>query len=225
MARLTSADMIDIVRDYLGGETDETISDTRILRFINQSYLELCSQYQFDQLRTSTTVTTSSGTATYELSVDTLLKIDDVVDTTNNVKLYPMNESQYNKFTQGDTSTTGTPIYWFINGVGSNNRWNLTLWPTPGGTYSLTVDYTRKPTELVSSSSANTSPITPEQWDDSIIYRAVARGWAMLGEPDLHSKWRQMAMANDRAAYSTTYHPSWIVQTHRSVIAKALQDV
>ena len=44
MARLTADDMIDIVRDCLGGETTETISDTRILRYINQSYLELSSE-------------------------------------------------------------------------------------------------------------------------------------------------------------------------------------
>lgn len=225
MARLTASDMVDMVRDSLGGETSETISDTRILRYINQSYLELCSQYGFDQLGSTTTITTSSGTATYELSVDTLLSIDDILDTTNDVKLYPMNEAQYNEFTQGDAaSQTGSPIYWYISGVGSNNRWNITFWPTPAGTYSLTVDFTKKPTELVTSPAA-TSPIIPEQWDDSIIYRAVARGWAMLGEPDLSMKWRQLAKANDQAAFKTTYHASWVARSPSSIVARALRNV
>ena len=56
MARLTASDMIDMVRDALGGETSETISDTRILRFINQSYLELASRWHFEQLGTAPTI-------------------------------------------------------------------------------------------------------------------------------------------------------------------------
>lgn len=223
MARLTASDMVDMVRDSLGGETSETLSDTRILRFINQSYLELASQYSFDQLGSSTTITTSSGTATYELSVDTVLSIDDITDTTNDTKLYPMNDRQYNRYTQGSTQS-GTPQYWYISGVGSNNRWNITLWPTPAGTYSLTVDFTRKPAELVLTPTA-TSTIIPEQWDDSIIYRAVSRGWMMLGDPDVAGTWRQMAMANDRAAYGSTYHPSHIMTYPTSMVSRALRNV
>lgn len=225
MARLTGADMLSIVRDSLGGETTETLSDTRVMRYINQSYLELCSFYQFDQLKTSTTITTTSGTADYELSVSTVLNIDDILDTTNNNKLYPMNDYQYNQFTQGGTQS-GTPQYWFMNGVGSNDRFQITLWPTPAGTYSLTVDINKKPTELVASPLASaTSPVIPEQWDDSIIYRAVARGWMMLGDHDTAAKWRHMARENDRAAFKTTYHPSYIKTRPGSIISKALRDV
>lgn len=223
MARLTADDMVSIVRDSLGGETSETISDTRILRFINQSYLELASQYQYDQLRSSTTITTVSGTADYELSVDTVLKIDDIIDGTNNNRLQAMNERQYNQFTQGGTQS-GTPDYWFINGVGSNDRFQVTLWPTPAGAYSLTVDITIKPTELVKSPTA-TSTIIPEQWDDSIIYRAVARGWMMLGDPDTAGKWRAMSRENDMSAYKSTYHASRIPSYPKSRIGRALRDV
>lgn len=223
MARLTASDMVDMVRDSLGGETSETISDTRILRYINQSYLELASQYGFDQLGSSTTITTSSGTASYELSVDTVLSIEDIVDTTNKNRLRSMNEYQYNSYTQGGTQS-GTPQYWYIDGIGSNDRFNITLWPTPAGAYSLTVNFKQKPTELVASPSA-TSTVIPEQWDDSIIYRAVARGWAMLGDPDMSMKWRQLSSANDRAARKSTYHPSNIKTKPGSVISRALRDV
>ncbi len=225
MARLTASDMIDIVRDSLGGETSETISDTRILRFINQSYLELCSFYHFDQLGTSTTVTTSSGTATYELSVSNILKITDVVDDTNNFKLYTMNDRQYEMYTQGSaSSTTGAPVYWFIDGVGSNNRWNLTFYPTPAGTYTLNVNYTKQPTELTSSPTA-TSPIIPEVWDDSIIYRAVARGWLSLGEPDMAKTYREEARYNDMSAIRSTYHASELPDSPGSIIGRALRNV
>jgi len=223
MARLTADDMVDMVRDSLGGETTETLSDTRVLRYINQSYLELCSEYQFPQLSTSTTITTASGTATYELSVSDVLKFEDIEDDTNNLMLYRMAEWQYRKFTQG-SATTGTPVYWFIDGVGSNNRYNLTFWPTPAGTYTLNVYYAKKPSELVQSPTA-TSAIIPEPWDDSIVYRAVARGWMQLGDPDNASKWRGMARQNDNAAQKTSFEPSYIAVRPGSVVGRALRDV
>ena len=153
MARLTASDMIDMVRDCLGGETTETLSDTRILRYLNQSYLEIASDIAPPQLGASTTITTSSGTAAYELSVSNVLQFTDIVDGTNNLKLYTMSENQYHKFTQGGT-TSGTPIYWYVSGVGSNDRYELTFFPTPAGTYSLTVHYNQAPDELVTSPAA-----------------------------------------------------------------------
>lgn len=223
MARLTASDMIDMVRDNLGGETSETISNTRILRFINQSYLELASRLQFDQLSTSSTITTTSGTATYELSVSDVLSFNDLEDDTNNLKLYPMNEDQYRKFTQG-SAPSGVPVYWFVDGVGSNNRYNITFWPTPAGTYTINVYYTGAPTALVTSPAA-TAAVIPEPWDDSIIYRATSRGWAMLGDLEASAGWKKLASQNDRAAMKSTYTPSYIVTRPGSVIGRALQDV
>jgi len=223
MARLTAEDMVDMVRDSLGGETTETLSDTRILRYINQSYLELASQYRFDQLSTSTTITTSSGTATYELSVSNVLHIDNMVDDTNNVLIDPMNEDQYHRYVQGGT-TSGTPSYWFIDGVGSNNRYNITLYPTPAGTYTINVYYTQEPTELVLTPSA-TSPVIPSVWDDSIVHRAISRGWRMLGDLEAAGNWLSLARQNDAAAKKSTYHPSYIMARPGSVIGRALQDV
>lgn len=223
MARLTASDMIDIVRDSLGGETDETISNTRILRFLNQSYLEICSVYHFDQLGESTTVTTANGTGTYELSVSNILNITDLVDDTNNFKLYPMNEQQYHRFTQGGT-TSGAPVYWFVDGVGANNRWNLTFYPTPAGTYTINVYYTKQPTELTSSPAA-TSPIIPEVWDDSIIYRAAARGWMSLGEIEAAKSYRQEARTNDMAALRSSFHPTQLPEFPTSIVGRALRNV
>lgn len=223
MARLTAQDMVSMVRDCLGGETSETISDTRILRYLNQSYLELASEYHFAQLGASTTITTSSGTAAYELSVSDVLKFTDIVDSTNNVLLRRMSEWQYLQFTQGGTSS-GVPAYWYISGVGSNNRYEVTTWPTPAGTYTLTVHYTQSPTELVLTPSA-TSPVVPQAWDDSIIHRAVSRGWRMLGDLGVAEQWLSIAKKNDDSAEKSTYEPSYIQVSPGSRIGRALSDV
>lgn len=223
MARLTASDMIDMVRDSLGGETTETLSDTRILRYINQSYLELASRYGFDQLSTSTTITTVAATTSYELTVSDVMHISELVDDTNDIKLEAMNERQYHKYTQGGT-TSGTPSYWFIDGVGSNNRWQITLYPTPAGAYTINVYYDKVPTELVTSPAA-TSPVIPDIWDDSIIHRAISRGWRMLGDLEAAGSWLSLARQNDAAAKKTLNHPSYIVTRPGSVIGRALQDV
>jgi len=222
MARLTATDMVAIARDCLGGETSETLSDARILRFLNQSYLELCSRYHYDQLSTSTTITTASGTSEYELSVSDVLEISVIVDDTNNNKLYTMSEYQYHTYVQGSTSS-GSPDSWYIDGVGSNNRWNLMLYPTPAGTYTLNVYYTKEPTELVLSPTA-TSPIIPSAWDDSIIYKAVSRGWAQLGDLEASEKWKKLSMVNDSAAYKSTYHPSQRPDRMGSIVGRALRN-
>ena len=225
MARLTASDMIDMVRDNCGGETTETLSDTRILRFINQSYLQVAAKNKFDQLSeaTPTMITTSSGTATYELSIATVSRINNLVDDTNNLLMYPMNDDQYHKFVQGGT-TSGTPVYWFIDGVGSNNRFNMTLYPTPAGTYTINVYYQKKPTELVTSPNA-TSTVIPEEWDESIICRASYRGWRMLGDYAAAKEWLAYARENDRDAKKVVHHPSYIKTTPGSVIGRALRDV
>jgi len=223
MARLTASDMIDMVRDCLGGETTETLSDTRILRYLNQSYLEIASEHAPPQLGASTTITTSSGTAAYELSVSNLLQFTDIVDGTNKLKLYTMSEHQYHKFTQGGT-TSGTPIYWYVSGVGSNDRYELTFFPTPAGAYTLTVHYFQAPDELVTSPAA-TSMIIPEPWDDSVIHRAVSRGWRMLGDLEAAGKWLGLAKQNDKAALRSTHQSSYIITHPGSVVGRALQDV
>lgn len=223
MARLTASDMIAMVRDCLGGETSETISDTRILRYINQSYLELASEYAFPQLSTSTTITTESGTAAYELSVSNLLRFTDIVNSTVPLTLRTMSEDQYHDFTQG-SSSSGTPVYWFVSGVGSNDRYEITFWPTPAAAYTMNVYYIQAPDELVTSPAA-TSAVVPEPWDDSILHRAVSRGWRMLGDLEVAGKWLALARNNDRAAKKSTYQASQIVISPGSVIGRALQDV
>jgi len=182
MARMAADEMVDITRDMLGGETSETISDTRILRFLNRAYMEEVGMFSPDQLSSSTTITTSSGTAAYELSVDTVLSIEEVVNTTAKMKMYSISEHQYIAYTQGN-STSGSPIYYYISGVGSNNRFELTFFPTPNATQTITVHCTLKPTELVLTPSA-TSTVLPEQLDEAIIYRAAWKGWMQLGDPE-----------------------------------------
>jgi len=222
MARRTATDFVNEVRDALGGETSETISDTRILRWVNEEYKTLCAKHLFPQLRTSETVTTTSGTATYELSEADIIAVEDVVDTTNGLYLREMNDYQYGVYTQGNaSSTTGNPYLWYVDGVGSNNRFNIKLFPTPDGTYSLTVSYYEF-TELVTSPSA-TSAIIPIQFDNVILNRAVAQGMRALGNHDSAYRWLLGANEMEQAAKGTIHITSYIPIKPRSIISRDLE--
>lgn len=98
------------------------------------------------------------------------------------------------------------------------------MYPTPAGAYTIYVYYIQSPDELVTSPAA-TSAVIPEPWDDSILHRAVSRGWRMLGDLESSAAWMQIAKQNDYAAMKSTYTPSYIQTRPGSVIGRALQDV
>lgn len=221
MARLNADDMIAIVRDCCGGETTGTLSNTRILRFLNEAALNLVSKYTFDQLSTSTTITTVSGTASYELSVGDLVEFTDLVNDTQNFKLYPMSEEQYHSYTQGDAQS-GSPNYWFVDGVGSNDLYQLTLWPTPNSADSVIVYYI-KLEELVTSPAA-TSLVIPRVWDKVVYLYAASAAWEMLGDYERSEVFNKMAARNEAQAARTVKVPSWIPQNLGSPVGTALRN-
>ena len=222
MARLTADDMIDIVRDYCGGETSDTLSDTRRLRFLNEAALNLVSKYTFDQLSTSTSITTVSGTATYELSVSDVVEFTDVVNDTQNFKLYPMSEEQYHAYTQGDAQS-GPSNYWYVDGVGSSDRYQLRFWPTPNSADTVNVYYT-KLEELVTSPTA-TSLVIPRVWDKVVYLYAAAAAWDMLGDYKAAEAITKMAARNEAQAARTVKVPSWIPKGLGSPVGTAMKNV
>ena len=215
MARMTATDFVDISRKMCGGETPEILTDATFLRFVNLSYLDLCTRYALPELGDDLTITTASGTAAYEVAETAgtplrLITIDKVVDTTATAELYKINEEQYHSFTQGDTSDTGTPVYWYISGtMGDATPANqeMTFYPSCGGVYSVVVHYRKVPTELVLSPAA-TSTVIGEAWDQVILHHSVYWGWMYLGNPQMALIFRKMAMDMERQAARLSVYSS-----------------
>ena len=220
MARMTASDMITLVR--LGiSETSETLSDTQILRLLNQSYLELAGSIDHRELDASTSITTSASTAEYTLSASDVLRITNITDTTNGIRQREISAYQYDQYTQSETPT-GAPVYYFYSGSSGQYK-QLTFYPTPDGTYTLAVRYQKKPAELVTTPSA-TSPIIHELWDDSIVHRAVSRAWMLLGDTGKAGQWRDMAKANDQIAAMATRQSSVVPIRPGSRMAEAIRN-
>lgn len=180
MARMTASDFVAEVR-LATGETSETLTDTQILRYINREYLRMSAMYCFPQLEASTTITTSSGTAEYDFTVTDINRIKNVTDSTNGVRLKEVSDYQYAQYTQSTATTTGTPFFYYLSGVATDGDWQITFFPTPAGTYTITVEYKKLPAELVLSPSA-TSSILHEALDESIALGAKASAWQDLGD-------------------------------------------
>ena len=222
MARRTAQDFVNEVRDIAGGETSETLSDTRILRYVNESIKAYSAKHMFPQIQAEETITTADGTAAYELTTETILQVDSVEDTTNRYNLHPISDYQYRQYTQGNASNTkGTPIEYFVSGVGANNRWEITFFPTPAGVYTLELTYYGH-TDLVLSPSA-TSPIIPTAFDDAVVLRAVAM--ALRQGRDVDGAWKMTLAANDaeKFAMGTAHLDSWRPIRARSIIADAVR--
>ena len=234
MARMTAQDMVTEVRLHLGGETDETLSDNQILRWINRAYIDCASSFKFDELEASTSITTTSGTAEYPIpstGATDMLTIMSMTDDTNNLTLQPWSRRQYDAAVQGNAaSITGPPVFWFKSGVGDNNDTpaktvgQFTFYPTPAGTYTINVIYRQKPTELVLTPSA-TSSVLLEPWDEVLILRAVSKGWRALGDDDKSYKAKQGADQQAALASGSSFTPSSVSKHFSSHIGRALSGI
>jgi len=185
MANMTADDFVNWARADVGGPSTTQVTDARILRLVNQSYiLNVCAVYPLRELDASTSITTASGTAEYTLSVSDVLRITAIEDQTNylNITPFEIDRRHYHSLVQGNASgTTGQPTHWFISGVGTSNRPQITFYPTPAGTYNIGVFHQKKPDEIVQSPTATTT-ILPYQWDDVIHQFTVSKLWRTLGD-------------------------------------------
>ena len=234
MSRMSASDFVSFARIGVG-ETDETLSDSQLLRLVNQSYMELAAAVEFPELRKTATLAVTSGTAEYSIGFSDDLHIDDMTDTTNGLLLRPISEWQYLKYTQGTGTVSGTPYYWYISGSDATAGYiagtdatvpqkKVTFFPTPNASATISIDYGRKPPELITSPAA-TSTIVNEAWDDSILHRAISRAWRLMGDMTKSKQWLEAAGQSDMSAINITKYYSRIPTRTGSVVGMSLRGL
>ena len=134
------------------------ISDTRLGRYVNQSYKSICNRAAWPFLRTTTT-----GTA--PLTISDLRAVLNVVDTTTNAKLYHADRRHLIESVDTLLTTTGTPTYWY-----QESRTVIKVYPA-NTTDTLSVHYLKVPATLTGTD----SHLIPEEFEDLIIDGAVIR--------------------------------------------------
>jgi len=147
--------------DYLD---DGGAGETRVKRWVNQSYQELCAANDWPFLEA-----TATGAA--PLTISDLGKV-----------LYVVNTDTYQTLIESDAksiSTIGYPsgggssaMYYYITGGDT-----VATYPAAGN--ALSVRYIKTPTDLSASSD---TPLVPTPWQDIIVLGAVRR--ALLDDTD-----------------------------------------
>jgi len=171
----TLANLRSRVKFRLGNKKDSGI-DTRVDDNLNKAVLHLVRQVRPQEAITSTTDTTASGTAEYDLAAD-VLAIVVVRDTTNDRAIINGSIKHFNSFKQDttDASTLGKPSRW------TRIANQLVLYQKiPDDEYGIKYWYVKRPTEMDSS---NDFPLNDE-WEEPVVELATAFTWRDLNASD-----------------------------------------
>ena len=151
-------------------------SATRLNRWINQAYHEICEEAPWDFLEASTT-----GTA--PLSVSDLRQVISVTDTTNDAPLEWVDRRDIQE-ADPDLDDAGNPEFFYID----NNT--IRVYPL-NTTATLSVRYYKVPDDL---SSDSDEPLIPSRFQDlivdGVVYRALKDTDEFASANELRAMWQ-----------------------------------
>lgn len=152
------------VQSYLSNRGDLSDSDTD--EMLNRMYRQLAMSFRFYELdQTDTSITTSDGTASY--NVPTGARVIISIKITGDTE-YILDPETIEWYEDQDTTSDNKGVPEKFVRYGSN----LLLWPTPDDSYSLRVRYRKLPAEL---SQDSDEPVYPEDWHEVIILLSTSR--------------------------------------------------
>jgi hypothetical protein len=177
------ATYLSLVNDVLARLREDSVAtvstsaySTLIGKFVNDAKRQVEDAWKWDALSTEITVTTSAGTATYVVTGSGRRHRDATInDTTNDAQLNNVPAQWIANQQQLSIVQQGSPVYYAWDGTDGTDS-KITLFPTPDGTYSLTVNLLVPQADL----SADTDVLTIQS--EAIIAGAYARAVAERGE-------------------------------------------
>lgn len=132
------------------------LTNARQGQFVNRAYQELCAEEDWPFLEATT-----SGTA--PLTISDLRTIESVVDSTNRVRLRPLDRRNIMDYDQ-DLTTSGTPVYYYLTAGTVLNTYPVS------STNTIAVRYWKVPAQL---STDGENPVVPLSWHQAIVDGAV----------------------------------------------------
>ncbi len=166
-----------------GQRTDWATGTDWYGRWINNAYLTLCTRnrfwglkrnFDFPELETRSSATTTAGTAYVSVPTDCLV-IRDVFHYTDDRRLSPIGWDEYVIATgKATTASRGSPTEWVRSGA------YIYLLPTPdASTDTLYIYYRKRPTLL--SSGTDVTALGAE-WDEIIVRMAACQSFLQVGD-------------------------------------------
>lgn len=145
--------------------------------FINDSKRTVENAHDWNSLKQTLSVTTSSST--YEYSVvgsGQRFKVRDVLNSTSKWFVDEKSKVWFDEQFLLTAPETGSPTNYCFNGVDSNGDTKINLFPVPNGVYSITINATVPQADLSSNSDVIQIPYEP------VLFLAYARALAERGE-------------------------------------------
>jgi hypothetical protein len=113
-------------------------------------------------LRTTKTVTTSSGDNTYTITGSGGdYKFLDAYNSTTKTRMALITQNEMNNRINLNTAASGSPDTFSLNGLDSNGDQNIIVYPTPDATYSLKFDMVIREAELEDATDTTALPSKP----------------------------------------------------------------
>ena len=174
--------------------------------FVNEAKSQVESAWDWSALRTTLTLTTTSGVFNYELNnTRNNFKVLDVWNDSNNIEMLYRDASWFNKNFLTASAPTGTPMYYNFNGVSADGDTQVDLYPIPDATYALRFNITQRNLPLSEDADNTVLPTRP------IILLATAMAIEERGEDGGQQSINAYAAAQsalaDEIAMDAARHP------------------
>ena len=154
----------DALIDEVNDRGFNHLSDTRLGRYVNQEYYEICAADRWPFL-----YTTETG-APPKTTTATIHAVDSVIDTTNKKRLQYLSRSNLLDI-DTDLTTTGNPVYWYISEATTDTT-IVNVYPANTGV-SLSINFYKQPTIL----SGTNAHILPIRFENLIVDGACIRAY------------------------------------------------
>ena len=164
------------------------------------------NSWDWSALRTTLTITTTSGVFNYSLtgSQNNIKELNVLNDTSNLPMIYQTNNWFDSQFLLGNP-VSGSPVYYTYNGVDTDGDTLIDIYPKPDGVYSLRFNCALRNGDLSADTDTIKIPAMP------VMHLAVAFAARERGETGGTSTQEYFAMANkylsDAIAQDAGRHP------------------
>lgn len=153
------------LREDASSTVTETAYSTLLGNLVNQAKANVEDAWDWHCLRSVLSFTTSSGTASYTITSSTersrfFSPSREIYDDTNDCILVPAPDWFIDRNTYIGTTQTGAPTYYRVRGI-SSGELQITLYPTPGGTYTMRVPMVVPQADLSADATVLTVPMIP----------------------------------------------------------------
>jgi hypothetical protein len=174
--------------------------------FINEAKAQVESAWDWSALRTTLTLTTTSGVFNYELNgTRNNFKVLDVWNDSDDIEMLYKDANWFNREFLTATPQTGTPMFYNFNGVSADGDTQVDLYPIPDAAYALRFNVTQRNLALSDDADATVLPTRP------IILLATAMAIEERGEDGGQQSINAYAAAQsalaDEIAMDAARHP------------------